>query len=353
MGLIVLMGVLCSSYTYADGFNFRKPSPLYNKGEIFTRTVSGDVAIGVGADGTVLSADSSTSTGLKWVTPGATGVTNSGTLTSNAVIIGQGTTIIAAITADTSTSHFLGSTATSPAFRQIMTPDVAQGVFGANFGGTGQTIAAKGDLLVGNPAGTGWQKLTVGADGTHLSADAAQPLGVSWVTPPAGGAGTPGTPVNSIQFNSASSFGGAAFISTDTAGNRLAVGSGTGSVGLTGNPTMDVAGAFRMVPVSSADAASIQFDANRGNIHTVTLTGQPRALLKPVGGYYGQQLIFIFSQDATGARKIGFGAGFKFGTDVASYDASTTGGTRDWVKVGCGTLNCVSWDVLGISKGFR
>lgn len=143
------MGVLClTSTSHADGFNYQKRSPLINKGEIYVRTATSDVALPVGANGTVLSADSSTVTGLKWVavSGGAGTVTNSGTLTSNAVIIGQGTTVVAAITADTGVTHALFATATSPAFRQVTSADV-NGTQSVAQGGTGITSGVANALV--------------------------------------------------------------------------------------------------------------------------------------------------------------------------------------------------------------
>lgn len=63
---IITMAVLClPSISEASGLNKRK-SPVTTKGDIYTFS-TGDTKIAVGANGQILSADSSTATGLKWV----------------------------------------------------------------------------------------------------------------------------------------------------------------------------------------------------------------------------------------------------------------------------------------------
>lgn len=452
IGVFLLIGLLCPSFAYADGFNFRKPSPLFHKGEIFVRTATGDVAIGVGPDTYVLSADSTTATGLRWGTLGASGsgtVTNSGTLTSNAVIIGNGTTVIAAITADTSTSHFLGSTATSPAFRQILTADVT-GTQPVATGGTGITAGTSGgvpyfinaglmassaaldanavvigggagatpatitadttaghflssttgapafrQLLTGDTVGTlpvarGGTGLTGGTSGgvayfinggrigtsatltqygvvlgggsgnaptvttadtvvTHaLMATATSPAFRQILTTDVVGTypaatAAPGGSTTQIQYNNGGVLSGATLFTTD--GTRVALGLNTAAL-----ISMDVTGSFRTTPFVLTDGATINIDVSRSNQFLVILGGN-RTLANFTNATIGQRIVICVSQDATGGRKLGFGTAYKFGTDVPSYDSSTTAGTKDYIAMFFG--NPLSADIVGVSKGYR
>ena len=82
--------VLTADSSTATGLKWATPSggytsPLTTKGDIFVRSAS-DTRLPVGTNGQFLSADSSTATGLKWVAApgGGTNIYNSnGTLTSN------------------------------------------------------------------------------------------------------------------------------------------------------------------------------------------------------------------------------------------------------------------------------
>ncbi len=528
---VLLVGILClCQSSFASGINKQRTSPLTTKGDIYTFDTK-DARLAVGSNGQILSADSSTATGLKWVTPSTSSgtVSNSGTLTSNAVIIGAGTTVVQAITADTATSgHFLASTATSPAFRQVLTTDVS-GVGIASTGGTGNSSYTKGDILAASGStqllklavgsngqvltsdsaqttGVGWTtaksllptttkgdllvsngadnmklavgangtvlsadssvergvkwasppgtplttkgdifvrdtsspirlavgtngqvlssessqvsgllwtgaktilptttkgdlivsngtdnmriavgangtvlsadssvergvkwasppgtplttkgdiivmdasspiRLAVGANGTVLSADSSTVSGLKWVTPSAGAGGTPGGNSNQFQYNNGGSFGGTTVMTWDSANRRVAIGSGTGPLSL------DVAGSFRTVPFALTDGTTIALDASKSNFFTVTLAGQPRTLSNPTNANPGQAIMIRISQDGTGSRKMGFGTAYKFGSDVPSYDASTTASSKDYIRM---IYNGVSMDIVGISKGYR
>jgi hypothetical protein len=80
------------------------------KGDLVTRTSSaGVVRFGVGSDGTVLTANSATSTGLEWVTPPVT-LTNAVTLTNKTIALGSN--IITGTTAQFNTALTDGNFAT-------------------------------------------------------------------------------------------------------------------------------------------------------------------------------------------------------------------------------------------------
>jgi len=399
--------LLLASQSYASGLNFKK-SPLTTKGDIYTYA-SSDGVISVGANGTVLSADSSTATGLNWVaipTSSAT-VSNSGTLTSNSVIIGQGTTVISAITADTSTTDALFSTSGAPAFRQIISNDVIQGTWPATRGGTGQITYTKGDLLAGfaltqlNKLGVGsngtvlsadsaatngikWAeasplttkgdiyvygptttRLPVGANGTHLSADSSAALGVSWQktnladqsaitgTTAVGNGGTGATSLTAggvLIGNGTSPILASTLVSTDATGTKLSIGYGTSTL-----VSLDVAGNFRTIPIVLSEDGVIPIDASRSNIFTVTLTGN-RTLGTPTNPSNGQKITIIVSQDATGSRTLAYSPAFRFGTDVASPTLSTTAGLQDYLGFQYNARGTVarylSWDAVSVVKGF-
>lgn len=95
-----------SSSTYLRGDNTWATisggaSPLTTKGDIYTFTTV-DARLGVGANGEVLTADSSTATGLKWATVGGTGTVTSVGWTGGIVSIATATTTPAFTIAGTS-----------------------------------------------------------------------------------------------------------------------------------------------------------------------------------------------------------------------------------------------------------
>ena len=363
--------------------------------------ISNDLAVVEG--GTGLS--SGTSGGVLGFTASGT-IASSNLLTASAVIVGGGSGALpTAITADTATSgHFLASTAASPAFRQIVTADLS-GTLSVTNGGTSATtltdggvligngsaaivntgVIAKGGLIVGDGAtdpviltvgtngfvlsadsstasGTKWAepsplttkgdiytygatttRLAVGANGTVLSADSSTVTGLKWVTPAAGAGGTPGGSNTQLQYNSSSSFAGTTLLTWDSASSRLSLGPGAGLVSL------DVGGNFRTVPITLTDGATVNLDASRSNFYILILGGN-RTLANATNGVIGQKIILLVSQDATGGRKLGFGTNYKFGSDVPSYDSSTTAGSKDYIAM---IFSGVSMDIVGVSRGYR
>lgn len=395
--IALTMGLLCLSHlSFASGLknDVREKSPLTTKGDLYTfSTVNTRLPVGIA--GQILSVDSSTATGLRWVSPSSAGagtVTNSGNLTANAVVIGGGTTVISTITADTSTTNALFSTGTSPAFRNITSSDVAVGTFGPIRGGTGFASYTKGDLLT-SAGGTDISKLGVGANGQILSVDSTQTLGMKWanasplttkgdiyvyasgiarlpigsngqilsadssqvtglkwVAAPTGGAGTPGGSTGQIQFNNGGSFAGAVSVSTDSTGTLLHIGNNT-----SGLVSLDVAGNIRSVPFVLTDAATIAIDASKSNLFTVTLGGN-RILGTPTNASHGQKIIIFVSQDSTGSRTLTYDSGWRFGTDVVSPTLTTTAGKGDYLGAVFNrrgtTATMQSWDVVSVSKGY-
>lgn len=306
-------------------------------------------------------------TGTQPVATGGTGITsgtsggvpyfsNAGLMASsllfaaNAVVVGGGAgTAPVTITADSTAGHVLVSTATTPNFRQLLTGD-STGTLPVARGGTGITSGTANGVVILSNAGL-MASTTADAATTHaFMSTAGQPAFRQILTTdvvgtyPSSG-GSPGGATTQIQYNSASSFAGATLITTD--GVRLSVGPGTSTL-----VSMDVAGNFRTVPIVLTDGATITPDASMSNFFTVTLAGAPRTLAAPINGVNGEKIIIRISQDATGSRKIGTAVGIKYGTDVPSFDATTTAGNKDYLVMVCNS-NTASWDMVGISKGYN
>jgi hypothetical protein len=150
------------------------PSPLdsghggtghstFTKGDILSGINGGTLGKQiVGADSQVLTADSTTTTGLQWKTP--TSITVGPT--SGSTVLNVSTLLF-----DSNTGFVVGGN--SP------TATVHIGLLLAPQGGTGHSSFAKGDVLVGINGGT-LGKQTVGADGTIFTADSTTTTGTKW-----------------------------------------------------------------------------------------------------------------------------------------------------------------------------
>jgi len=123
----------------------------------------------VGTNGQVLSANSLEPLGLEWIDPPAEGVTSVGL----SVTSGGAPFTIASVSS--TTTNPITSTGTFDIeYSGVPLPVI--------YGGTNYNVdGSKGDLLVNNSLSQ-YVPLPVGSDGTLLSANSAQPLGLQWIT---------------------------------------------------------------------------------------------------------------------------------------------------------------------------
>jgi hypothetical protein len=150
------------------------------KGDILVATAADTPGkLTVGTNGQVLTADSSTATGLAYTTPisasSTTTFTNKTVSLTNNTVSGTLAEFNTALSGDdfvslTGTETLTNKTLTSPV---LTTPTIS-------------TVDAKGDLLAGTADNT-IARLAVGANDTVLTADSTAATGLKWATPAAGG----------------------------------------------------------------------------------------------------------------------------------------------------------------------
>lgn len=146
---------------------------LTTKGDLITySTVL--ARLGVGADGTVLTADSAQTTGLKWSAASAGTVTSVGLslpsfiTVSGSPVTGSGT-LTGTLASQTANKVFVSpdNVSGAPTFRALLPRDLG--------------INTKGDLLAADSATT-LARIPVGTNGQVLQADSTATGGVSWLT---------------------------------------------------------------------------------------------------------------------------------------------------------------------------
>ena len=254
-------------------------------------------------------------------------------------------------------------------------------------------LLGKGTLIVGDGA-TNPTTLTVGSNGTILSADSGEASGLKWVAPATTSAAllaqiTDETGTGLLTFATSPTlttprFADLGYIADSSGNEQLVFDLATSAVNFvqvsndaTGKyPTIRGDGsdanvglrlaakgagvistdhAFVQRVVTLTDAATIATDASLGNIFTVTLGGN-RTLGTPTNPTDGQKAIWIVSQDATGTRTLAYSNVFSFGTDVTSPTLSTAAGKNDYIgaiyRIKGPTAAKQSWDVVAVSLGY-
>jgi hypothetical protein len=147
--------------------------PTTTKGDVIVRGLTVPNRLAVGADGQVLTADSTQAVGVKWATPSGGGAVASVFNRTGAVVAAAGDYTAAQVTnaVDSTVSYNNPAWITTLPWSKITNPPAFM---------LDPTLAA-GDLIV---HGTTTTRLPVGADGSILTADSTQTAGMRWGTLP-------------------------------------------------------------------------------------------------------------------------------------------------------------------------
>lgn len=187
---------------------------------------------------------------------------------------------------------------------------------------------SKGDIIAADNTGM-LEPVTVGVDGTLLTADSVAPEGVDWQ---AGGGGGGGVPSNSVVTETSYSQG-------STAGVAVAYSRGDHTHG-TPPPFIP--------PVNLLDAPTIATNAALGNHFRVVVAGN-RTLGAPTNPTDGQRIIWEITQDVVGNRLLSFNAVFV--TPAPAPVLSLMANSTSYIGA-IYRASRLHWDVIAFAKGF-
>lgn len=98
-----------------------------------------------------------------------------------------------------------------------------------------------------------------------------------------------------------------------------------------------------------AFSANITIDFRVNNKFAIDLTGD--ATITFTGGFAGQQINLRLKQDATGSRNVVWGAGVRFGTDIANTALTVTPLKTDYVAI-IFNESSNTYDLVSLIRGF-
>jgi hypothetical protein len=167
--------------------------PTQAQGDLIVRTATTLSRLIVGANGTLLTADNTQATGLRWATVASTGAVPS----TRQVLAGAGMTGGGPLSADVTLSAlpFVASGA-SHAIGAVPDPGASAGItrylredatWAAPPGGFVDPTTTKGDVIARGTAAPA-TRLGIGANNSILTADSSQALGLKWAAPAVMGA---------------------------------------------------------------------------------------------------------------------------------------------------------------------
>lgn len=159
------------------------PLMINAKGDLIVGTANDTVAVhAAGFNGQILTVDTATATGLKWITQqqASAGILASIVDAKGDIIVATGNDSVMRLGIGANGQTLIADSAATGGMRWSTpaSPLLAS------------VIDAKGDLLVGSANDT-YVRVPVGADGQALTADSTAPSGVRWTTIQAGSGGSP------------------------------------------------------------------------------------------------------------------------------------------------------------------